>query len=301
MRNSSKSKPIKSAETLAVLRALSNHERITVLKNPDNLAKHFLSAKYRMLMTVRPRSLIRRIAESKSPGSYYFTIIRTKHFDNALLNALSQGVQQIVILGAGYDSRAYRFQDKLSNIRVFELDFPATQSVKKSIITRLYDDVPKNVKFVPIDFNTQSVREALYKSNFRPDIQTIFLWEGVSYYLSPQEVGNILSFVSNDCTASATILFDYATRSFVEGDHSTYGGIQVAEWLKQIGEPFLFGINYEETKDFLASYGLDVISDMGPMELEKIYLGRPDNGVYGRTLGHVRMVHAKNSDCNNSV
>ena len=87
----------------------------------------------------------------------------------------------------------------------------------------------------------------------------------------------------------SAIAFDYAVRSFVAGDHSTYGGKQVARWLEEIDEPFLFGLDAEETKGFLEGHRLVLESDLGPKELEQAYLRTRRGG----TLGHVRMALAR--------
>jgi O-methyltransferase involved in polyketide biosynthesis len=91
-------------------------------------------------------------------------------------------------------------------------------------------------------------------------------------------------------------------RRYIEGESphlwrdiqsSTYGSKQVAKWLKKIREPFLFGLDAEETGEFLAKRELRVVSDLGPEELEKAYL-QTKNGLYlGKTLGHVRIAHAR--------
>jgi O-methyltransferase involved in polyketide biosynthesis len=102
----------------------------------------------------------------------------------------------------------------------------------------------------------------------------------------------VLNFVSS-CAPGSSIAFDYAIKSFVDGDTSTYGGKQVARWLKRIREPFLFGLNAEETAGFVARHKLRVVSDLGPEESEQAYL-QTKNGLYlGKTFGHVRMVHAR--------
>jgi O-methyltransferase involved in polyketide biosynthesis len=101
-----------------------------------------------------------------------------------------------------------------------------------------------------------------------------------------------LDFVSS-CAAGSSIVFDYAIKGFVNGDTSTYGGKQVAWWLKLIGEPFLFGLDAKEVEAFVTGRKLQMVSDLGPEELEKTYL-QTKNGLYlGKTLGHVRMVHAR--------
>lgn len=284
---------IESARTLARLRALSSRERNECLRNPDFLAKHFVGTRYRVLASLFPVGIARRIVELVSPGSYGFAIARTKYFDEALISALNQGIRQVVILGAGYDSRAYRFRELLKDTTVFELDFAGTQAVKKAVLTKLYGKTPEHVVYFAIDFRTQRLGDMLQRAGFDYRLKSFFLWEGVSYYLSEQAVDDVLRFLADHCVPDTRIAFDYATRVFVEGDHGSYGGKQIARWLKKIGEPFLCGIDPHNISRFLEDRGLAVIRDLGPRDLERTFLQCVDGTKLGRVLGHVHMVVAR--------
>lgn len=292
MMHHSKIVAIQSAETVAALRAATFNETCPAVRNRDYLAKNFLGLRYRMITSLRPQALLRRFIEAKAPGSYCFSIIRTRHFDQVLLEEVAKGIEQVVILGAGYDTRAFRYAHELKHVDIYELDFPGTQQNKKRLLRKVSIKIPDNLRFIPIDFNEKPFDQALLEAGFAPQKKTCFLWEGVSYYLAEPVVNKVLRFVST-CGHGSTILFDYATRNFVHGDHSTYGGKQVAKWLRKINEPFLFGLNADETASFLSKNKLDVVSDLGPDELERLYLTTPSGNIFGKTLGHVRMVHAQ--------
>jgi methyltransferase (TIGR00027 family) len=283
---------IRSAETMAFLRAVVSGEQNLAVRSEDLLAKHFLGRKYRLLIGVGLQALTKRILEVAVPGSYGFAIARTRHFDEVLLSEIRAGVEQVVLLGAGYDSRPFRFRDVLGDIRVFEIDHPGTQARKRRMLDEIGETNPPNLSYIAADFNRQSLPEALADHGFSPDRKTLFLWEGVSYYLPRPVVEGVLDFVSG-CAAGSSIVFDYATKAFVKGDTSTYGGAQVARWLKKIREPFLFGLNPEETPEFLSARKLHAVSDLGPEDLAKTYLKSKDGRCIGKTFGHVRMVHAR--------
>lgn len=283
---------IQSAETLAALRALAGYERSLTIPCRDAFAKQFLSLKSRLLLALLPQPLLRHLIEKSAPGSYCFAIARTRHFDQALLSSLRKGIEQVVILGAGYDSRALRFKDQLEGVRVFELDHPGTQARKKRTLAARDTVLPSNVTLIGVDFAQQSFRDLLAHYGFRRDAKTLFLWEGVSYYLPQRAVDEVLTFVAG-CGAGSSIVFDYALQSFVGGDTSTYGGDAVARWLKMIGEPFLFGLDPAEAPDYLASRGLRVVSHVGPSDLERLYLTTQQMRLLGRTLGHVRIITAQ--------
>jgi len=282
---------IKSAETVAALRAIVANERDLAVRCEDRLAKHFLGVSYQLLTAIRPQRLLERIMHLAAPGSYCFAIARTRHFDEILLSETRCGIEQLVWLGAGYDSRAFRFQNKLAAVRLFEIDHPGTQARKRRILANLCD-APPNLVYIPIDFNSQSLPAALAAHGFSPQRKTLFLWEGVSYYLPRPVVEDVLGFVAG-CAPGSSIVFDYAIRSFIEGDTSTYGGRQVARWLKRIREPFLFGLHADEAEEFVAGCRLKLVSDLGPEDVEAAYLRTMDGRSFGRSFGHVRIAHAR--------
>jgi len=121
-----------TAAGVAALRAAGALERDPAVRNPDYFVVHLLGPWLRAVSKVPPLvRLVIKLYERILPGGYHFHIARTKHIDTVLLQRLEEGIKQVVILGAGYDTRAYRFRELLTNITVFELDYPPTQVVKK--------------------------------------------------------------------------------------------------------------------------------------------------------------------------
>ncbi len=283
---------IQSAETMAFMRAVVTGEKNLAVRSEDRLARHFVGRTYRLLISVSLQPILRRVVEFLVPGSYGFTITRTRHFDEILQAECRTGIEQVVLLGAGYDSRPFRFREALRNIRVFEIDHPGTQARKRDLLARIEEATPCNVVFIPADFTQQTLPEVLAAHGFSAEKKTLFLWEGVSYYLPRPVVEGVLDFVAG-CAAGSSILFDYATAAYVNGDVSTVGGREVARWLKKVREPFVFGLDPAQTEDFLAARRLQAISDLGPRDLAQSYLKSGDGGSIGETFGHIRMVHAR--------
>ena len=117
------------------------------------------------------------------------------------------------------------------------------------------------------------VHKILPKYGFRNDVKTLFLWEGVSYYLPLQAVDDVLKFVAG-CAPGSLRFRLRARKASSMATPSTYGGEQIARWLKKIGEPFLFGLDPTDAQRFLAKRGLRVVSHVGPSDLERMYLTR---------------------------
>jgi methyltransferase (TIGR00027 family) len=285
---------IESAEVVAALRATNARCADPDVRCQDIYAHHFLGGRYRLLAQSLPWWISRRLIEARSPGSLFFSLIRTKEFDNALLEEFRRGAPQIVLLGAGYDTRALRFADTIGSRPVFEVDHPSTQQRKLACLAGSGLTVPSNVRFVPVDLTAagDSFDVALGRASFDATQQTLFLWEGVSYYLPEASVRKVFAFVRS-CASGSAIVFDYSIATFVAGDHSsTFGGAQVARWLEKIGEPFRFGLDPSQTAGFLSSHGLTLERDVGPEALEGIHLTRRGRRL-GRTLGHVRIATAR--------
>lgn len=283
---------IQSAETLAALRALADTDTALATPCRDAFARLFLSSKNRFLLDVLPGGLLRKVLGVVAPGGYAFAIARTRHFDEALLNAVRAGASQVVILGAGYDSRAMRFAAELAGSRVFELDHPGTQARKKDLLARQGKTLPDNTTLIGIDFARQSLADALSAAGFAFDKPAVFLWEGVSYYLPARAVEAVLAFVAQ-CAPGSSIVFDYAIASFVDGDTSTYGGKETARWLKRIGEPFLFGLEPVRAPDYLLRLGLRPVSHLNPADLERLYLQNSKGVRLDRVLEHLRIIEAQ--------
>lgn len=285
---------IKSAESVTFMRALIAREQDSHVRNPDDLAHAFLGPKFSLLAKMFGLSMW--LCRKFYPGAPGYHLVRTRHIDGILLAALDKGIEQLVILGAGNDSRPYRFQKKLAGVRIFEVDFPGTQARKKQCLVKAFGELPKHVTFVPTDFNTQSANETLLAAGYDPTKKTFFVWEGVCFYIPESAVDRVLRLVSEHAGPGSEVVFDYSLRRFNEGDHSMYGAKGFAEWLERVGEPFLFGLNEDEIEAFVKKRGLELISDVGPEELERRYSTRANGELYLPIYAMFRMAHLRTSN-----
>ena len=207
-----------TAEQMALSRAIETRKPPAERICCDPLAERFLGAKYRMLLWGRPfRDVVEGQIERRFAGHHYYVIARTRYFDDLLQQRLAGGAEQLVILGAGYDSRPYRFADRLSGVQVFEVDHPATSAAKQAKIRALIGEIPANVSYVAVDFTVDNFADKLLASGYRTTRPTVFLWEGVTPYLDQAAVDAVLGFVTTNAAAGSAIVFDYILRSVVEG------------------------------------------------------------------------------------
>jgi methyltransferase (TIGR00027 family) len=287
------SKPIKSAEAVAALRAASHKEAHTTLANPDNYAHLFAKGTYKALLAL-PNICLKTLLNWRAPGSYYFLLVRTRFIDQIMKQALRDKAQQVVILGAGYDSRALRFQTILAQQKctVFEVDLASTQNAKLARFDESNLHLPNNTQYIAHDFNGDNLLEQLEQYNFDVRKKTLFIWEGVSYYLNKSSVDAMFEFVASHSGQGSSIVFDYALQSFVEGSDKTHGAKHIRKWLIKNNEPFLKGFHAHELSGYLQRFKLSLVADLNDDALMAEYLTTEKGKCIGRPYGHLRLAHA---------
>ncbi|MBN1267407.1 MAG: SAM-dependent methyltransferase [Anaerolineales bacterium] len=267
-------------------RACATREKDERFRGPDTMAKIFLPGFAKVILYVPPfrRFFMKRIAPS---GIYEYVIARTKLFDTVFLEALDNRFTQVVVLGAGMDTRALRFEDRNPGARIFELDIPATQQPKLEILNRKGVTLPEALVFVPIDFNKQSLSEALHAAGFVENQKTLFLWEGVTMYLTAEAVDATLAFIRENCAEGSRVVFDYIYGSVLRQENKYYGEKEIFNRVSKAGEGWTFAIEEGEIEGFLSGRGFKVEAHYTPPELEKAFLTgenlpspRPVNGTH---------------------
>jgi methyltransferase (TIGR00027 family) len=191
--------------------------------------------------------------------------------DDALNDALRDGVGQVVILGAGFDCRAYRLRG-LEGARVFEVDHPATLVAKKDVLKQVLGGLPAHVTFAEIDFDRQGLASVIEASGFDRDARTFFLWEGVTNYLTEAAVDRTLRYLATAGQPGSRILFTYIHRGVLQDGEAFEDARNPASVVERVGEPWTFGIDPEELPTFLGERGLELIEDVGSLEYRARYM-----------------------------
>ena len=188
----------------------------------------------------------------------------------------------MVILGAGYDSRAFRFNALKEKARVFEIDHPDSQKIKKEKVRKIFGSLPEHVVYVPVDFNKEKLDEKLYESGYDKNLKTLFIWEGVTLYITAEAVDETLDFIVNNSGQGSSVIFDYAYESFIDGRMKE--AEKVIKGQANIGEPLTFGIEDGTIMEFLGERGFGQVKDMNAVSLEDRYFkgtGRKSCPFYG--------------------
>ncbi len=227
-------------------------------------------------------------------AGFFYVNARTHHIDAQLEKGAAEGVSQVVVLGAGFDSRAYRFHSSYPTLEFFEVDLPGTSSAKQQAVTRLLGQLPPFVHYAPVDFDTQSLESVLRGVGYDSRRKTLFILEGVSMYVN--EAGNsaTFEFIRRHSPSGSMVVYDYVLRQVVEGDYTgMYAAASTAKGLAAIGEPFVSGWSPEEAAEFASRHGLTVLEDLDARELTRRYLTGSDGKPDGRLPDWQRIIDAK--------
>ena len=256
---------------MALFRAIESSRPAAERLFDDPYARAFLSLPFRcvLLLCRAPagRAAVVRIIERRWGGPLGAAVCRTRYIDDVLRAALRDGVAQVVILGAGFDSRAWRIPG-IGRARVFEVDHPATQATKQAAMRGSIGPVT----FVPVDFARDRLGDAMAARGFRTDAHTFFLWEGVTNYLTAEAVDATLRFVASAGSAGSLVLFTYIHRGMLDGSLAFEGGRAGSATVRRIGEPYTFGLDPAEVPAYLAARRLRLVEDVAAPEYRARYL-----------------------------
>lgn len=287
--------PRSTAEAVCALRAAGALEKDPAVRCPDQMAAGFLGgfnvttlAKYRAT-----RALMLRVAKRRIPGAYTYEIGRTKFIDEVVLDAVAAGLDELVLLGAGLDSRPYRLAAQLKGVRVMEVDHPASQASKRERIRRMLGHEPEHVTYVPIDFNRDDLDATLAAAGHDRSARTLFVWSGVSLYLPEEAVAEVLSWVGEHRDPPASIVFDAVWAEVVDGSRDYPYAAQARKGAAEAGEPFRWGIPEGRAEETLARFGLRAERALDQEQARTAYLRRSDGTLHDPPFGFGVLVLAR--------
>ena len=213
-----------------------------------------------------------------------FIAVRHRVAEDALARHVADGTRQVVVLGAGLDTFAYRNPFADNGVRVFEVDHQATQEWKRDTLARTGIPIPDAVTYAPVDFETDDLATRMAASGVDLAAPTFFLWLGVVPYLTREAVDATLRVVA--AVPGAGAAFDYPNPVDQLSDRSREAHLARADRMRQLGEPWITYFDTAELADHLAGLGLRVAEDVGATEIGVRWFGRsPDAAPRGG--GHV--------------
>ncbi|HZE20605.1 MAG TPA: SAM-dependent methyltransferase, partial [Desulfobaccales bacterium] len=214
----------------------------------------------------------------QSGGAPSIILGRARYAEDLLEKAVQQeGVHQYVILGAGMDTFAWRRPDLMEQLKVLEVDHPATQAHKRQRLREAGLKHPSRLHFVPADFSREDLATALRRSEYDPEAPSFFSWLGVTYYLTRGATLATWAAIAKVAPAGSAVIFDYLdTDAFVPEKAARRVQFMI-EIVRRVGEPMLTGFDPASLPGDLARLGLRLLEDLDPADIEaRFFKGRLD-------------------------
>lgn len=244
----------------------------------DPLAIRIIGARAEANLPEQPRNFV--AARFRA-----FMAARSRFAEDELRDAVSRGVRQYVILGAGLDTFAYR--NPYPQLRVFEVDHPATQAWKRKRLAQVGIHVPPTMTFAPVDLNRETFDDGLKDAGFDESAPAFFSWLGVTMYLEPPLVLGTLRAIREMNSANG-VVFDYAVPRETLGFVGRLALDAVSRRVKKAGEPFKGFFAPAELISKLREMGYSHIEDLGSAEIDARYFSdRADKLRAGGQLGRL--------------
>ncbi|MHB8420405.1 MAG: class I SAM-dependent methyltransferase [Myxococcales bacterium] len=216
--------------------------------------------------------LLASLGGSQTLGRVLMMQLRTRALDDLLADFVRASGRQLVLLGAGYDARAWRLRDELAGVRVFEVDHPATQARKRKLLAEA-GAPPAEVAFLAWNFEQQPLEAlpaALRALGHDPSKRTLTIWEGVTNYLSAEAIDATVGTVRGYCAPGSLLGFTYADRSTIEHPR---GWERLDQWLiARRGEPLRSGFDPAELPAWLRGRGFALQTDQSLADLARAKL-----------------------------
>jgi methyltransferase (TIGR00027 family) len=284
----------RTAEQNAAFRAAESGRPPDVRLFCDPYAARLLPSGLRLLAWMSGLPIVGEglnwFVDTRWPGARSSVIARTRLIDDWVCEAVGAEIKQVVLLGAGFDSRAWRLP-ALADTRVFEVDHPATSAEKRRRLVRLGADFA-HVRFVPVDFDQQMPADGLAQAGFDPSQRTVVIWDGVTNYLRSEAVDAITRWVGGLARAGQFI-FTYIHSGVLDGSMSFEGAAAVLRAVRRSGEPWTFGLCPDMVPDYLNQRGLRLLADLGADEYRRKVIGSTARPIRGYGFYHVALAEIR--------
>lgn len=202
---------------------------------------------------------------------------RARFTEDLLEEAVKQGTKQYILLGAGLDTFAFRKTEMLEQLQVYEVDHPATQNFKLHRLSELKWEIPIQMHFTTADLTKEKLADALTRTSYDTTTLSFFNWQGVTYYLSYDEVLSTLKNITDISPVGSLVVFDYLDIDALDSDKAASRIQGMIYGAKQMNEPIKTGFNPSTFEMELNKIGLHLREDLSPSDIQSRYFqGRTD-------------------------
>jgi methyltransferase (TIGR00027 family) len=239
------------------------------------------------LAIVGAEAVEKAASEASSPSLRAFMAVRSRFAEDELARAVARGVRQYVVLGAGLDTFAYRNPHAALGLRVFEVDHPATGEWKRARLLSAGIAIPAETVFVAVNFERQSLADALPSAGFRAGEPAFFSWLGVVPYLTEAAFLATMSFIAGLPPATG-VVFDYAVARHALSPREQLALDALASRVAAAGEPFHLFFDPAALAAQVRQLGFRHLEDLDPADLNSRYFRDRADGlsIRGRA-GHL--------------
>ena len=269
-------RPSKTAELAAAIRALHLRRASSPLFT-DEFALSMCGPFWRRVVSSRALSwLVVDVLLRRMPISpVVFT--RARYGEDRAEAAVTQGVDQYVIIGAGYETFAMRREDLMARLTVYELDQAGTQETKRRRMREAGIPTPEGVRYVAADLNVETLHDALERAGFDASRPALCSWFGVTYYLGKDAIRETLASIATKMAPGSSVMFDYLADSASTPAASQDMRRRCADFVARRGEPWISSFNPGEVPAFLVENGYSEIEHLEPDRIGPRYSsGHPD-------------------------
>ncbi|WP_459502921.1 class I SAM-dependent methyltransferase [Bacillus sp. C1] len=198
------------------------------------------------------------------------SLARAAYCEKVLQNEMMLGLKQYVILGAGLDTFCFRHPELKNSLEIFEVDHPATQEFKKKRLEEADFNIPSNLHFVSMDFTKQFSYQPLLDEGFH-NKKTFFSLLGVSYYLTKEEITNLIDYLFANVPSGSSIVFDYGDEKLFEEKGISNRVENMVKMAAVGGEPMKSCFSYDEMERMLENSGLLIYEHLSPANMQELY------------------------------
>lgn len=220
---------------------------------------------------MRARWLQERLARSlakQTPGLWGGMVARKRYADDQTTAALRAGIRQFVVLGAGFDTRAFRLI-AASGADAYEVDLPGNTARKEEILRRRFGRIPEHVTLVPVDFETDDLATSLTARGFQPDRPTMFVLEAVTQYLTEEAAAQLFAYLGT-APVTSRLIFTYVRKDFLDGDAMYGWDAAYRKWVVR-DRTWTYGLDPSAVGELLEKYGWSEVEQMGAEEYRTRY------------------------------
>lgn len=218
-------------------------------------------------------------------------VVRARYAEEKLEQAVSKGISQYVIIGAGFDSFCLRRPDFSAGLQIYEIDHPATQQIKQKRIMEIVDTPPEGVEFLAVDLEKRTIADALSDSSFLRDERAFFSWLGTVPYLSEDAVFNVLRDLASFAARGSEIVFDYSLPTNMWALEERQALVRILRIIGRRGEAVKSFFEPGTFPDDVTGLGYHIFENISPAELNKKYFSDRSDGLVTHSAAYT--IHAE--------